>query len=488
MKCPRCGMEIKDGDLYCENCAMEIRIVPEFDPQIEQQIHESMQGVGDVIGEEADRQARELTEELERQEYRERRTVGRQKGGHRRRRRILLALAVCGGAAFLAFAVFRYAARQSESYLVGEAYRYSEDGDYEAALESIESAVRLTVEPSPSLLLLRAEYLQKSGRTEEALSALEDLVQEEGLSSEERMEAYGRLLGLYTLQERYEEAAGAIEACGDEQVRQAYAQYLISEPVFDKAAGDYEGELELTLSADCEGTIFYTIDGTTPTTRSALYQSPLRLSDGEYEIAAICVNHFGVVSEVVTRRYEVSPAQPDAPEVLTEEGTYSRPTYITVAEPEEGEIYYTTDGTEPTQDSNRYTGRIPMPVGASVFKFVCISESGAASEVVECHYQMNVTSSFSIEDGPNYILVELINAGEIVDVQGTIRSGSARYIYSYQGVRQIQGYGTFYIYSESLMDYMTGDTVVTGRRFAVNTKNGTVNLYDAAGNLQQFTG
>lgn len=35
MKCPRCGADMKEGQMYCEHCGREIQIVPEFDPALE---------------------------------------------------------------------------------------------------------------------------------------------------------------------------------------------------------------------------------------------------------------------------------------------------------------------------------------------------------------------------------------------------------------------------------------------------------------------
>ena len=42
MKCPNCGKEIPEGYLYCETCGMEIRIVPDFEPEIENSIIETL--------------------------------------------------------------------------------------------------------------------------------------------------------------------------------------------------------------------------------------------------------------------------------------------------------------------------------------------------------------------------------------------------------------------------------------------------------------
>ncbi len=51
MKCPSCGNEIEPGHLYCESCGLEIRIVPDFEPEIENSITETLSTVGEEIKE-----------------------------------------------------------------------------------------------------------------------------------------------------------------------------------------------------------------------------------------------------------------------------------------------------------------------------------------------------------------------------------------------------------------------------------------------------
>ena len=45
MICPNCGFEMKDEDLYCENCGQEIHIVPLFEPEIEQSITDNLSNI-----------------------------------------------------------------------------------------------------------------------------------------------------------------------------------------------------------------------------------------------------------------------------------------------------------------------------------------------------------------------------------------------------------------------------------------------------------
>ena len=40
MKCPNCGFEIPEGHMYCDNCGKEINFVPDFEPEVENEINE----------------------------------------------------------------------------------------------------------------------------------------------------------------------------------------------------------------------------------------------------------------------------------------------------------------------------------------------------------------------------------------------------------------------------------------------------------------
>ena len=45
MNCPKCGKELLEGQLYCENCGGEINLVPEFETEIEKSMAESIQSI-----------------------------------------------------------------------------------------------------------------------------------------------------------------------------------------------------------------------------------------------------------------------------------------------------------------------------------------------------------------------------------------------------------------------------------------------------------
>lgn len=55
-------------------------------------------------------------------------------------------------------------------------------------------------------------------------------------------------------------------------------QYQVATPTFSPPAGTYFGPQSVTISSDAGSTIYYTTDGSTPTTSSTLYTGPVTIS------------------------------------------------------------------------------------------------------------------------------------------------------------------------------------------------------------------
>lgn len=115
--------------------------------------------------------------------------------------------------------------------------------------------------------------------------------------------------------------------------------------------------LTVTITTSTSGaSIYYTTDGSTPTTSSTLYTSPFILT---YATATTCTVKAitvkdSTISSVATQLYRVGN-QVSAP-VIT--GTVNNNAYATVSITDDTDgaiIYYTLDGTTPTAESIRYT-------------------------------------------------------------------------------------------------------------------------------------
>ncbi|HTW79622.1 MAG TPA: Ig-like domain repeat protein, partial [Terracidiphilus sp.] len=130
-------------------------------------------------------------------------------------------------------------------------------------------------------------------------------------------------------------------------------------PGFSLPAGTYSPNQTVTLSDPVGGTtIYYTTDGSTPTTSSAVYSSPITVASTE-TISAIAVSST-LTSSVSTAHYTIFPA-PSAPQFSISSGSYSYGQTVTISDSTTGTvIYYTTDGSPPTTASALYTGPITL--------------------------------------------------------------------------------------------------------------------------------
>ena len=99
--------------------------------------------------------------------------------------------------------------------------------------------------------------------------------------------------------------------------------------------------------------IYYTIDGTEPSKNSLKYTTPIVIKKNTTLKAAIYVEKNGkqavfTRSKVFTRLYQ-TPTIVETPQII--DGNWQ---FTIERNSNTGEVYYTTDGTEPTQDSNQY--------------------------------------------------------------------------------------------------------------------------------------
>lgn len=79
-----------------------------------------------------------------------------------------------------------------------------------------------------------------------------------------------------------------------------------------------------------------------------------------------------------------------------ESGTYTEPEPIVLSSVGEGNIYYTVDGTVPTEESLLYIGPIPLEYGNTVVSAIFINNKGIVSDVVTKDYSVEL----DIPDNP----------------------------------------------------------------------------------------
>jgi N-acetylneuraminic acid mutarotase len=132
-------------------------------------------------------------------------------------------------------------------------------------------------------------------------------------------------------------------------------------PVFNPPGGNYtSGQLVAISDATPGASIYYTVDGTTPTTGSTLYTGAIPVSSTE-TIEAIAVASGYTQSLVGSATYTVSLPVAATPTFNPPAGSYSTAQLVAITDATPGAaIYYTTNGTTPTAGSTLYTGAIPV--------------------------------------------------------------------------------------------------------------------------------
>jgi Chitobiase/beta-hexosaminidase C-terminal domain/Fn3 associated len=130
-------------------------------------------------------------------------------------------------------------------------------------------------------------------------------------------------------------------------------------------------------------TIYYTTDGSTPTSSSTPYTGPIALSTTT-TIKAIAVGGGFGASPVASATYTFTATAPTFP--LAPWVTYHTPQSVTLADATPGvTIYYTTDGSTPTSSSTPYTGPIALSTTTTI-KAIAAGGGFGASPVASATY------------------------------------------------------------------------------------------------------
>ena len=190
-------------------------------------------------------------------------------------------------------------------------------------------------------------------------------------------------------------------------------EVLPTAPALSVASGTYTDALSLEItSSETDVNIFYTTDGTTPDETSTPYTTTISLPLGTTTVSAI-TEIDGLVSEMTEGTYTVIPS---SPEFSVASGTYNSGTVVSLTTLLTGtNIYYTTDGSDPTTTSTPYTSAITL-TSTTTLKAIAVKD-GVSSNISEATYTIRsgslvstgiyakVISSDDLELDANYLIV-----------------------------------------------------------------------------------
>jgi hypothetical protein len=155
-------------------------------------------------------------------------------------------------------------------------------------------------------------------------------------------------------------------------------------PTFNPAGGSYSSAQSVTISTTTpSATIYYTTNGTTPTTGSAVFSasSPIPVSASE-TLKAIATATGYSTSAVGSATYTITlPAA--TPTFNAPGGSYSSAQSVTISTTTpSATIYYTTNGTTPTTASAVFSASSPIAVNASETLQAIATASGYSTSAV----------------------------------------------------------------------------------------------------------
>lgn len=452
MDCPKCGARIPTGSLYCVQCGEDIHIVPDFDPEVEFNMEQTLNGIVEEIREEDEDVTFQKT-----RKHPTRKMVGW----------VIVAVVLSLAAIGLGFFLIPY---NSVDIQVNRAKQCVEKKQYERAVGYYKRALELDDDNVELKFALSEVYFLKNNKIEYEF-LLRDIVTDEKATSQQLESAYGKLIAIYRARDDYKTINQLLLDSDNEEIWSKYQNYIAKPPEFSIQEGYYSSVQPLKMTAFGTGNIYYTLDGSEPNEDSQLYTAPIVLDDGDYEIKAYFVNQYDIASECVTKKYHIAIEALPQPEVGTVSGEYHFPIAIEILE-DDSEIYYTTDGTVPTLSSSRYTGPIPMPLGKSVFKFIRI-DGGRSSSVVERTYNLVMNTEYTPQDAEGDVIRYAVSIGKINDYAGHFDDSEAMYKYHYQYVTNVNEIDDFYVIAEIFCDEEAIQTK-TGNYYAVNAYTGEI--------------
>jgi hypothetical protein len=227
----------------------------------------------------------------------------------------------------------------------------------------------------------------------------------------------------------------------------ASATYAIAvaTPTFSPGGGTYTSAQTVSiLDATPGATIYYTTDGSTPTTGSTVYTAPLTVGATQ-TIKALAAAAGLTNSAVGTAVYTINLPVVATPTFTPPAGTYVTSQTVTIATTTPSStIYYTVDGTTPTTSSTVYSAPITVASSQTV-KAIAVASGFSNSPVGSASYVISSIPTLAAPTfspvagayvGPQTITLNLpagstgcytLGSGTPFGILGVCQSGSTTY-------------------------------------------------------------
>jgi hypothetical protein len=177
----------------------------------------------------------------------------------------------------------------------------------------------------------------------------------------------------------------------------ASATYTITpaaaKPTFSPAGGTYTSAQRVVISTTTpSATIYYTTNGSTPTTSSPVYSEPITVSTSE-TVSAIAVASGSSASTPGSATYTINLAAAATPTFSPAGGTYASTQTVTIGTTTpSATIYYTTNGSTPTTSSPVYSGAITVSASETL-SAIAVASGSSTSATGSASYTINLAAA-----------------------------------------------------------------------------------------------
>lgn len=181
-------------------------------------------------------------------------------------------------------------------------------------------------------------------------------------------------------------------------------------PTFSVDEGAYSEAKSVELSCATDGaSIYYTTDGSTPTSSSTAYSSAISVTETQ-TIKAIAI-YDGIESAVSSATYTMN--RPLAPAFDVAAGVFDEAFDLHVSTETDGAIiYYTTDGSTPTTSSSVYSTKVAISTATTTVKAIAV-KNGLTSDVSSATYTYDSRETPTFSLSSTAVDLKVNDSGEV---------------------------------------------------------------------------
>jgi YVTN family beta-propeller protein len=220
-------------------------------------------------------------------------------------------------------------------------------------------------------------------------------------------------IGTHTVKASY--AANSMFAASSGSMTETIQAAAAATPIFSPVAGTYYSAQSVTISDATPGAVvYYTTDGSIPTTASTQYTSAIAITKTT-TLKAIATASGCATSAIASALYNILPPLAATPTFNVKPAMYTSTRWVSLADATNGAaIYYTTDGTAPTASSNLFSGPVTIS-STTTLKAIAVASGYSNSTVATGTYTIRPPAwipTFSQATG-GYSGAQTIRIGDI---------------------------------------------------------------------------